>query len=74
MAAAFVYGSYLEPDRGDVLIVLYAAWSWGFDRFLAEVNAGAGRVRVRAAWRPFMRYFIPAAVAIVTITGLGLFG
>lgn len=59
---------------GGLLIVLYAAWAWGFDRFREETNVGAGRVTVQLAWRPFMKLVIPVAVAIVTITGLGLFG
>lgn len=55
---------------GGLLIALYTAYGWGFDRFRAETNLGAGRITVQRAWKPFLKYVIPAAVAIVTITGL----
>jgi neurotransmitter:Na+ symporter, NSS family len=59
---------------GGLLIALYAGWGWGFGRFREETNEGAGRVRVGAAWGPFIRFLIPAAVALVTLSGLGLLG
>jgi len=58
---------------GGLLIALYAAWGWGFDRFRSETNVGAGRVTVRAIWGPLMRYLIPVAVLIIVVTSLGLF-
>lgn len=58
---------------GGLLIALYVAWGWGFDRFRAETNVGAGRVTVQAIWGPLMRYLIPVAVLIIVVTSLGIF-
>jgi NSS family neurotransmitter:Na+ symporter len=55
---------------GGLLIALYAAYKWGFARFQADTNVGAGRITVQNAWKPFMMVVIPVAVAIVTIVGL----
>jgi NSS family neurotransmitter:Na+ symporter len=55
---------------GELLIALYAAYKWGFARFQADTNVGAGRITVQNAWKPFRMVVIPVAVAIVTIAGL----
>ena len=59
---------------GGLLISLYAATVWGFERFRAETNEGAGRVRVTAAWGPVMRFIVPIAVGLVVLAGVGLLG
>ncbi|MGE0555027.1 MAG: sodium-dependent transporter [Gemmatimonadales bacterium] len=58
---------------GGLLIALYVAWVWGFDRFRSETNEGADRITVQAAWGPVMRYLIPVAVLLIVVTSLGLF-
>ena len=69
----FVSGSVLLA-LGGLLIALYTAWAWGFERFRDETNEGAGRLRVSAAWRPLVRWVIPVAVVLVILSGIGLLG
>ncbi len=64
-------GRYLLPLAG-LTLALYVAFVWGFDRFRDETNAGAGRVRVTAAWKPLMVFLIPVAVAFVLLVGAGI--
>ncbi len=64
-------GSYLLP-LGGLMLSLYVAFVWGFDRFRDDTNTGAGRVRVTAAWKPLMLFLIPLAVAFVLLTGAGI--
>ncbi len=71
--ADFVSGN-LFLTLGGLLISLYVALAWGFDRFREETNRGAGRFRVTRAWRPVMRFLAPAAVTLVVLAGLGLLG
>jgi NSS family neurotransmitter:Na+ symporter len=64
---------YLLP-LGGFTLVLYTVFVWGFDRFRDEVNRGAGRLRVNAAWKPLVTVLIPIAVAVVLAAGFGLIG
>ena len=64
-------GRYLLP-LGGLMLALYVAFVWGFDRFRDDTNVGAGRVRVTAAWRPLMVFLIPVAVAFVLLAGAGI--
>lgn len=68
----FVSGSVLLT-AGGLLIAFYTAYVWGFDAFRRTTNEGAGRVRVSGAWRPFIRWVIPIAVAAVALSSVGLF-
>ena len=65
-----VSGSYMLGAVG-LLISLYVVSKWGWTRFREETNQGAGRIRVSAAWRPFVRFIIPVAVALVLLGGFG---
>jgi NSS family neurotransmitter:Na+ symporter len=67
----FVSGSVLLPVGG-LLVVLYAGWAWGFDRFREETNVGPGRVKIPAVWRPIIKFVIPAAVLWILLSGLGV--
>ena len=67
-----VSGSFMLATGG-LMLSLYVVFVWGFDGFRSETNAGAGTIRVGAAWKPLMVFVIPVAVAIVLIFGLGLF-
>jgi NSS family neurotransmitter:Na+ symporter len=64
-------GRYLLP-LGGLTLALYVTFIWGFDRFRDETNAGAGRVRVTAAWKPLMVFVIPVAVAFLLLMGAGI--
>jgi NSS family neurotransmitter:Na+ symporter len=68
----FVSGDILLPVGG-ILIALFAGWAWGFRTFRDEANRGATWLRVPAAWGPFVRFVIPATVAVILFRGLGLF-
>lgn len=64
--------TYFLLPAGALLLSLYTALAWGFDGFRNDVNRGAGRFRVGAAWRPLIVVVIPVAVALVLLAGLGL--
>lgn len=66
-----VSGDYMIAVAG-LLISLFVVSQWGWSRFRDEVNRGAGRFQVSALWRPFVRFIIPVAVAIVLMGGFGL--
>jgi NSS family neurotransmitter:Na+ symporter len=68
----FVSGDILLP-LGGILVALFAGWAWGFPAFRDEANRGATWLRVPTAWAPFIRFVIPATVAIILLRGLGLF-
>lgn len=59
---------------GGLLVSLFVATAWGFERFRAETNQGAGRFRITAAWGPVMRFIVPIAVGLVVLAGVGMLG
>lgn len=42
---------------------------WGWEGFLAEANAGCG-LRLPARLRPWLAWFVPAAIAVILVVGL----
>ncbi len=64
-------GVYLVP-LGGLVLALYVATSVNWETFMADTNRGSGLVRVTAAWRPFLKLLIPAALTLVFLGGLGL--
>ncbi|MEM8932300.1 MAG: sodium-dependent transporter [Acidobacteriota bacterium] len=66
-----VSGSYLLPI-GALILVLYTATHWGFERFRDDTNRGAGRIRVTTWWKPLMLCVIPVAMILVLLGGIGL--
>jgi len=42
---------------------------WGWENFLAEANAGRG-IRLSARLRPWLAWFVPAAIAVILAAGL----
>ncbi len=71
--ADYVSGNLLLT-AGGFLLALYVALVWGFERFRSETNVGAGRLRVTPAWSPLLRWIVPAAVAFVVLSALGVLG
>ncbi len=59
---------------GALLLALYTAGVWKFDRFRDDANRGSGWIRVNVTWRPFVQVLIPVAVIVVLLAGLGLIG
>ena len=66
-----VSGNYMLA-MGGLLISLYVAVKWGWSNFRDETNVGSGRIKVNQTWMPFVRFIIPAAVALVLLAGFGL--
>lgn len=58
---------------GGLFIAVYTAYVWGFGSFREEANRGSGLVTVQGAWRPFVVFVIPVAVALVMLSSLGVF-
>lgn len=70
----FIVSSNLLP-LGAIVISLFCCssrWGWGWDKFLAETNAGSG-LKVRPWMKPIFKYFVPVAILIVYIIGLCTF-
>jgi NSS family neurotransmitter:Na+ symporter len=65
----YVTGTYMLATGG-LLIALYVAAVWGWARFRDETNLGSERVKVTAAWMPFVRFIVPLAVGLVLLSGL----
>ncbi len=64
-------GNFLLP-AGALLLALFTALVWGFERFRTDTNRGAGRFRITATWKPLMVVLIPLAVALVVAVGGGI--
>lgn len=69
----FVSGSVLLT-LGGLLIALYTAYVWRFAQFREEANRGAGWLKIGRSWKPLVVVLVPTAVAVVLLSGLGLFG
>ena len=63
--------NYWLLPLGGLLLAVYAGWGWGFDAFRAETNRGAAAFKVPGWWRPLIVCFIPLAVILVMLNGLG---
>ena len=51
------------------LFCCFKKFGWGWDNFMAEVNAGKG-FKLKNWMRPIFAYFVPAAVLLVYVMGL----
>ena len=65
-------GNFLLVASG-LALAAYTAFAWGWERFRDETNVGAGRLKVFPWWKPFIKYIIPIAVAVILLGGLGVF-
>jgi len=57
---------------GSVVFVIFCCskrFGWGWDKFLAEANAGKG-LKVRNWMKPIFCFLVPAAIVILYIVGL----
>ena len=64
--------SYNLLPIGALMFSLFCShkkFGWGWDNFMAEVNAGKG-MKLRAWMRPLFAYVVPVAVMIIYIMGL----
>ena len=44
-------------------------WGWGFDRYLAEANKGAG-YKLSPKLKPYFQWVLPILIVIILVQGL----
>ena len=66
----FIVSNLLLPG-GSLIFLLFCVtkWGWNFDRYLAEVNTGAG-MKLSPAFKPYFRYVLPFLILVILIQGL----
>ncbi|MDO5377461.1 MAG: sodium-dependent transporter [Clostridia bacterium] len=66
----FLVSNLLLPI-GSLCYLLFCVtrWGWGFDRYLAEVNAGEG-IKMPRALRPYFQFVLPVLILVILIRGL----
>ena len=66
----FLVSNILLP-LGSLLFALFcvARYGWGWDKFVAEANEGAG-LKAAKWMRPYMTYVVPAIITFIFIYGL----
>lgn len=66
----YVVTALLMPV-GALMMSVFVAWRFGFARFAAEANRGAGgRCRVTRHWKLFVVVVVPCAVGIILLLGM----
>lgn len=64
------FANSLFLPLGALAAAVFTGYAWHIRNAAAEVNKGAGRLRVGAWWGVLIRYVIPAVVAVIIIAGL----
>ena len=64
----YISGSILLP-LGGLLISLFVAYQWGFEKFMTETNEGSANIKVTNAWKVFLKILIPVVISIILISG-----
>jgi NSS family neurotransmitter:Na+ symporter len=62
---------------GGMLISVFIAWVWGFDKALMELKQGAENIfsnqpYIVTAWKIFIKYFAPVLIFLVLLNSLGV--
>jgi len=65
----FLSAKILLP-LGGLLISVYVAHIWGFDKFMEETNVGSEKVKVTPIWGPVMKFVIPIIILVILLYGL----
>ncbi|MBR0598086.1 sodium-dependent transporter [Sinanaerobacter chloroacetimidivorans] len=65
----FLAMSILVPVGG-LMISLYAAWKFGFERLMKDVNSSANSFKVTTIWKPLLAIICPIIITIVIIVGI----
>ena len=65
----FLSAKILLP-LGGLLISVYVAHIWGFDKFMEETNVGSEKVEVTPIWSPVMKFIIPIIILVILVSGL----
>ena len=66
----FLVSNLLLP-LGSLAYLLFCVtkWGWGFDKYLAEANAGRG-VKMPRALKPYFQFVLPVLILVILIQGL----
>ena len=66
----FLVSNILLP-LGALVYTLFCVsrYGWGFDKYLAETNAGEG-MKMSAKLRPYLAYVLPVLILVIFIVGL----
>ena len=68
----FLVSNLLLP-LGSLIYLLFCVskWGWGYDKYLDEVNTGAGLKLTRSVWlKRYFRYVLPLLILVILIQGL----
>ena len=70
----FIVSTNLLP-LGSLVFAVFCCFKigWGWDKFIAEANAGEG-MKVKNWMRPIFSYVVPIAILVIYIYGLATFG
>lgn len=74
--ADFLASNIMLP-LGGMLISIFIAWIWGFDKALFELKKGAENMFSKypfiiSAWKIFIKYFSPVLIFLVLLKSLGI--
>ena len=74
----FLASNILLP-LGGLLISIFVAWIWGFDKALVNLKEGAENLIdkypwVISFWKVFLKYFAPILISLVLLHSTGLLG
>ena len=66
----FLVSNLLLPI-GSLVYLLFCVmkWGWGFDRYLAEANKGAG-CKLSPKLKPYFQWVLPILIVIILVQGL----
>jgi NSS family neurotransmitter:Na+ symporter len=72
----FIASNVLLP-LGGLLIAIFVAWIWGFDKALVSLREGAEKLfdnnpMVIKFWKIFLRYFAPILIFLVLLHSMGI--
>ena len=66
----FLVSNLLLPSGALVyLLFCVTKWGWGFDKYLAEVNTGAG-MKLSPKLKPYFQFVLPILILVIFIQGL----
>ena len=65
----FLSAKILLP-LGGLIISVYVAHIWGFNKFMDETNRGSENLKVTPIWGPVMKFLIPIIILVILIYGL----
>ena len=66
----FLVSNLLLPI-GSLVYLLFCVtkWGWGFDKYLAEANKGAG-IKLSPKLKPYFQWVLPILIVIILLQGL----